>query len=152
MLGFARAPGHGATLAGGPELTAGPGGDASIGARAAAAALRYLGVPYVWAGAGPSGFDCSGLVLYVYAQLGVRLTHFSGAQFREGAPVPREALLPGDLVFFHPGPLGPGHVGIYLGGGSFVHAPHSGDVVKVSSLDEFGYASTYVGAVRPYAG
>ena len=66
--------------------------------------------------------------------------------------MPFDALAPGDLVFFHPGPLGPGHVGMYVGGGRFIQAPHSGDVVKISSLSEFGYASSYVGAVRPYAG
>ena len=98
-----------------------------------------------------TGFDCSGLVMYVYRQLGVDLLHFSGAQYHEGAPVPFDALAPGDLVFFDLGPLGPGHVGMYVGGGRFIQAPHSGDVVKISSLSDFGYASSYVGAVRPYA-
>src|ERR671923_111671 len=124
-----------------------------VGVRAVAIAERFLGVPYVWGGADPAtGFDCSGLVMYVYAQLGIDLLHFSGAQYHEGAPVPFDALAPGDLVFFDPGPRGPGHVGIYIGGGDFIQAPHSGDVVKISSLSEFGYASSYVGAVRPYAG
>ena len=149
-LGFAASPGHAATLVDSPELagipSAGP-----IGQRAVIIAERYLGVPYVWGGASPAtGFDCSGLVMYVYGQLGIDLLHFSGAQYHEGAPVPFEALAPGDLVFFHPGPLGPGHVGMYVGGGRFIQAPHSGDVVKISSLSEFGYASGYVGAVRPY--
>jgi len=120
------------------------------GTRAVAIAEQYLGIRYVWGGASPlSGFDCSGLVMYVYAQLGIELTHFSGAQFDEGTRILQpEDLLPGDLVFFHPGPSGPGHVGIYIGDGQFIHAPHTGDVVKISTLDE--YAVSYVGAVRPY--
>jgi cell wall-associated NlpC family hydrolase len=112
---------------------------------AAAIAARYLGVPYRWGGATPSGFDCSGLVTYVYAQLGISLPHYSEAQFHIGAPVPRDALQPGDLVFFN----GASHVGIYIGGGQFIHAPHTGDVVKVSSLSEAGYAGGYDGARRP---
>ena len=137
---------------GGPSLVTTPllpqtGG---IGTRAVAIAEQYLGVRYVWGGASPlSGFDCSGLVMYVYAQLGIQLSHFSGAQFDEGTRILQpDDLLPGDLVFFHPGPSGPGHVGIYIGGGQFLHAPHTGDVVKISSLAE--YAISYVGAVRPY--
>jgi cell wall-associated NlpC family hydrolase len=112
---------------------------------AAAIAARYLGVPYRWGGATPSGFDCSGLVAYVYAQIGISLPHYSEAQFHIGAPVSRDALQPGDLVFFN----GASHVGIYIGGGQFIHAPHTGDVVKVSSLSEAGYASGYDGARRP---
>jgi len=120
---------------------------------AAALALELLGVPYVWAGASPQvGFDCSGLVMYVYARLGISLSHFSGAQWNEGTRIPDNRLQPGDLVFFDPGRLGPGHVGIYLGGDRFVHAPHTGDVVKVSSLREAGYGLRYVGAVRPSSG
>ena len=107
-------------------------------------AMRYLGVPYVWGGASPSGFDCSGLVMYVYAQIGIALPHYTVAQYRVGVPVARDQLQPGDLVFFD----GLGHVGIYIGGDQFVHAPHTGDVVKVSSLNEGWYASSYVGARR----
>ena len=151
-LGFAASPGHAAALVDSPELTGVPSAG-PIGVRAIAIAERFLGVPYVWGGADPAtGFDCSGLVMYVYAQLGIDLLHFSGAQYHEGARLPYDELAPGDLVFFDPGPRGPGHVGIYVGGGEFIQAPHSGDVVKISSLSEFGYASSYVGAVRPYAG
>ncbi len=107
-------------------------------------AMRYLGVPYVWGGASPSGFDCSGLIAYVYAQVGVSLPHYTGAQWNVGVPVSRSDLQPGDLVFFD----GLGHEGLYIGGGQFIHAPHSGDVVKISSLSESWYASTYVGARR----
>jgi len=106
-------------------------------------AEHYLGVPYVWGGASPSGFDCSGLVMYVYAQVGVSMPHSSYAQYGMGSPVSRGDLQPGDLVFFD----GLGHVGIYVGGGSFIHAPHTGDVVKISSMTGW-YAATYVGARR----
>ena len=106
--------------------------------------MQYLGTPYVWGGASPSGFDCSGLVMYVYAQVGVSLPHSSYAQYGYGSPVSRSDLQPGDLVFFD----GLGHVGIYIGGDQFVHAPHTGDVVKISSLSEDWYAANYVGARR----
>ena len=106
-------------------------------------AMHYLGTPYVWGGASPSGFDCSGFVMYVFAQVGVSLPHSSYSQYGYGSPVSRSQLQPGDLVFFD----GLGHVGIYVGGGSFIHAPHTGDVVKISSLSGW-YASTYVGARR----
>jgi cell wall-associated NlpC family hydrolase len=108
-------------------------------------ATRYLGVPYVWGGESPvAGFDCSGLVMYVYAQLGVSLPHYAADQYNYGVPVSRDQLEPGDLVFFD----GLGHVGIYIGNDEFIQAPHTGDVVKISSLDEPWYATTYVGARR----
>ena len=110
---------------------------------AATIALRYLGIPYVFGGATPAGFDCSGLVEYVYAQLGIALPHYAAAQYQYGVAVPRADLQPGDLVFFD----GLNHVGIYIGGNSFVHAPHTGDVVKISTLTGW-YDATYVGARR----
>jgi cell wall-associated NlpC family hydrolase len=122
-----------------------------IGAQAVALAERFLGVPYAWGGASPSGFDCSGLVMYVYGLLGVRLPHYSGYQWYAGPHVALNALRAGDIVFFHPSANGPQHEGMYIGAGEFIHAPHSGDVVKVSSLYDTQYALAYVGAVRPYA-
>jgi peptidoglycan DL-endopeptidase CwlO len=107
-------------------------------------AMQYLGVPYRWGGSSPSGFDCSGFVMFVYAQVGVSLPHNAAAQYGHGTPVARSDLQPGDLVFFN----GLGHNGIYVGGGQFIHAPHTGDVVKISSLSSSWYASTWVGARR----
>jgi peptidoglycan DL-endopeptidase CwlO len=107
-------------------------------------AMRYLGVPYRWGGASPSGFDCSGFVMYVFAQVGVSLPHNAAMQYGYGSPVSRSQLAPGDVVFFN----GLGHNGIYIGGGQFIHSPHTGDVVKISSLSDSWYARTYVGARR----
>ncbi len=106
-------------------------------------AMRYLGTPYVWGGASPAGFDCSGFVMYVFAQVGVSLPHNAAAQYGYGMPVSMGQLQPGDLVFFN----GLGHDGIYIGGGQFIHSPHTGDVVKISSLTGW-YSSTFVGARR----
>jgi cell wall-associated NlpC family hydrolase len=106
-------------------------------------AMQYLGTPYVYGGASPSGFDCSGFVMYVFAQVGVSLPHNAAAQYGYGMPVSRDQLQAGDLVFFN----GLGHVGIYIGGGSFIQSPHTGDVVKISSLSGW-YSSTWVGARR----
>jgi cell wall-associated NlpC family hydrolase len=107
-------------------------------------AMQYLGVPYRWGGASPStGFDCSGFVMYVYSQVGVSLPHNAAMQYGYGTPVSRSQLAPGDLVFFN----GLGHNGIYIGGGQFIHSPHTGDVVKISSMTGW-YADTYVGARR----
>jgi len=98
-----------------------------------AIAQRYLGVPYVWAGASPSGFDCSGLTMYCYAQVGVGLSHGATDQQHASTPVPISALQPGDLVFFGSYSYSY-HVGIYVGGGSMIHAPHTGAVVSYGSI------------------
>ena len=81
--------------------------------------------------------------MYVYAQLGIPLPHYAAAQYGFGSPVSQDQLQPGDLVFFE----NLGHVGIYIGGGRFIHAPHTGDVVRISSLSGW-YDETYVGASR----
>jgi hypothetical protein len=148
LLGFSALPtGHGAqVLEPFPTLLQAD----AVGSRAVGLALQQLGIPYVWGGATPAGFDCSGLVMYVYGRLGIGLTHYSGAQFHEGTAISPDQLMPGDIVFFHPGPRGPQHEGLYIGNGEFVHAPHTGDVVKISSLADPAYALTYAGAVRPY--
>jgi peptidoglycan DL-endopeptidase CwlO len=117
----------------------------SVGAQAVQIAMGELGVPYVWGGASPSGFDCSGLTMWVYAQLGIHLDHYTGSQWMAGPHVPYDQLAPGDLVFFEPDI---GHVGIYIGNGEFIHAPHTGTVVQISSLSDSWYAAEYQGAVR----
>jgi cell wall-associated NlpC family hydrolase len=103
-------------------------------------ARKYLGVPYVWGGASPSGFDCSGLTLYVYAKFGVQFSHGATVQAAAGEPV--TDLRPGDLVFFG----GSGyyhHVAIYAGHGQMIHAPHSGTVVQVAPLRPYQAARRY---------
>jgi len=106
----------------------------SVGAAAVNAAMSRLGAPYVWGSAGPTTFDCSGLVVWSFAQAGISLPHYSYGQMAMGAPVAASDLQPGDLVFFYGG----SHVGIYIGGGQFIHAPHTGTVVQVTSLGSYG--------------
>jgi cell wall-associated NlpC family hydrolase len=118
--------------------------NAPLGQRVAKFARRLLGARYVYGGSSPrSGFDCSGLVRYVYGHFGISLAHSSFAQYWRGRRVGRWAMKPGDLVFFD----GEGHVGIYLGNSRFIHAPHTGTVVQISTLRGW-YGSRFDGARR----
>ncbi|SHI49545.1 Cell wall-associated hydrolase, NlpC family [Clostridium cavendishii DSM 21758] len=122
-------------------------GGSSSGSAVVQYAYNFIGRPYVFGAAGPKVFDCSGLTQYVYARFGVSLGHYTGSQWGAGSSVSRGNLQPGDLVFFNTyGPIS--HVGIYVGGGDFIHAPSSGKTVTVSSLGESYYASRYAGARR----
>ncbi|MHB8060846.1 MAG: C40 family peptidase [Gaiellaceae bacterium] len=106
----------------------------SVGAAVVGAAMSRLGAPYVWGASGPTTFDCSGLVVWSFAQAGrPGMPHYTYSLMSGGSPVSTSDLQPGDLVFFYGG----SHVGIFIGGGQFVHAPHSGTVVQVSSLGSY---------------
>ena len=109
--------------------------------------LKQIGVPYVWGGASPDGFDCSGLVTWLWARRGYSFPHFAASQFHMG-PVwiqDQAQLRPGDLVFFHK----LGHVAIYIGNGYVVHAPHTGDFVRIAKLSTGWFQDTYVGSTQP---
>ena len=113
----------------------------TVGAQALQAAISKLGDPYVWGAAGPSEFDCSGLVMWAYQQVGISLPHYTGFQWNSGVHVSRNDLQPGDLVFFF---SNISHVGMYIGNGMMIDAPNSGEDVKVQPI----YWSAFVGAVR----
>ena len=113
----------------------------SVGVQALRQALTRTGYPYVWAAAGPTAFDCSGLVVWSYAQIGISLPHFTGDLWNSGTHISRAQLEPGDLVFFFPDI---GHVGIYMGGGMMINAPTFGQPVQVQPV----FWGAYVGAVR----
>lgn len=117
----------------------------TVGERAAAIAVREVGVPYRWGGSSPAGgFDCSGLVYWTYGRLGIELPHSSYALYDQTRRIARSRMMPGDLLFFS----GLGHVGIYIGRGRMVHAPHTGTRVQVVRLGRSSYGARVVGVRR----
>ncbi len=116
-----------------------------VGKRAVEIARHFLGRPYSYGGSSPaSGFDCSGLVYYVYSRLGIKLPRTSYDQYHAGQRIRASQLKPGDLVFFY----GEGHVGLYIGGGRFIHAPHTGSRISIASLRTPWYRDAFDGARR----
>jgi peptidoglycan DL-endopeptidase CwlO len=113
----------------------------TVGAQALQAAISRLGYPYIWGAAGPTSFDCSGLMMWAYQQVGISLPHFTVSQYNSGVHVSRNDLEPGDLVFFFPNIS---HVGMYIGNGMMIDAPNFGEDVKVQPI----YWNAFVGAVR----
>jgi cell wall-associated NlpC family hydrolase len=103
---------------------------------------------YLWGGTTPKGFDCSGLMLYVFKHFGINLPRTSQDQYKKGKPVAKGSLQPGDLVFFEKTSTGPGHVGMYIGGGKYINAPETGKPVQIASLSDSWSASNYMGARR----
>ena len=118
-----------------------------ISRRVVSESMNYLGVPYVFGGTTPSGFDCSGYVLYVFAHAGIYLPRTADAQYECGYPVSTGELVAGDLVFFSTYEPGPSHVGIYLGDGEFINASSS-QGVSIASLYSSYWGSCYIGARR----
>lgn len=124
-------------------------------------AQQYVGTPYSWGGGGPSGptkgigrgantvgFDCSGFLEFLYARHGISIGGTTYSQWKAGRPINIKGVSAGDAVFFHMGPNGPEHVGIYIGNGKFMHSPHTGDHIKISSLTDSAYRQSFVGARR----
>ena len=129
--------------------TSAPSGNVALGQQIANFAMQFRGHRYVWGGASPAGFDCSGLVTYVFRNFGIRVSRTASAQFRDnGVPVARNALQPGDLVFFSSNGQRVTHVGIYIGGNQFVHASGVRVGVTVSRLDSAFYTPRWFGARR----
>ncbi len=105
-------------------------------------------MPYVWGGASPSGFDCSGFINYVYSKNGINLPRVTSDQYKAGSSVSKANLKPGDLVFFETYKPGPSHVGIYLGNNQFIHASSGSEKVIISSLTSSYYTEHYIGSRR----
>jgi cell wall-associated NlpC family hydrolase len=117
------------------------------GSNVAAYAKKYVGKDYIWGAAGPNAFDCSGFTMYIYSKFGVSMPHNSRSQYSYGSAVGKGGLSPGDILFFNTY-SSISHVGIYVGGGSFVHAANSRTGVVISSLSEGYYSKRFVGARR----
>lgn len=118
------------------------------GQRITSYAKQFLGVPYIWAGRSPSGFDCSGFVSYVFGQNGISIPRMADEQFEIGLAVNRYELQQGDLVFFTTYEPGPSHVGIYIGNGQFIHASSGAGYVTTTSMSSQYYQARYLGARR----
>jgi len=126
------------------KSTSAPTYNGSTGANIVATAKGYLGTPYVSGGSSPSGFDCSGFTSYVYKQYGITIPRSSGGQGSHGAYVSKSQLKPGDIVAF------PGHVGIYIGGGSMIHSPRPGKNVEITSINNSYFKNRFISGRRPY--
>lgn len=111
-------------------------------------AKKFLGVPYVWAGRSPNGFDCSGFTYYIYTQQNMALPRMADEQFEVGLAVKKSDLALGDMVFFSTYEPGPSHVGIYIGNGQFIHASSGADEVTITPLNKPYYTERYIGARR----
>lgn len=111
-------------------------------------AQKYMGVPYVWGGQTPSGFDCSGFTQYVMKENGISIPRTAAEQFAAGKAIDKAKLQVGDLVFFTTYKAGASHVGFYMGNGKFIHASSAAEQVSISSLDEEYYTQRYIGARR----
>ena len=133
----------------GTTSTGSSGSSSATGAKIVETAKKYLGVPYVWGGASPSGFDCSGFVYYVTRSLGFNTSRTLASMYKQGSPVEKSDLQPGDIVFFkNTYKSGISHVGIYVGDGKFIHSPHTGSVVSYADLNSTYYTNHYYGACR----
>jgi cell wall-associated NlpC family hydrolase len=147
--GFGQSAPLASSTAVGAQAAAASGTASATAQKAVASAESMLGTPYHFGAETPGyGFDCSGLVQWAYAQDGVSLPRIAADQANAGVPVARDQLQPGDLVYFKNSTGYVHHIGMYVGGGNFIEAPHTGDVVKVASLSEPYYAAEYAGARR----
>lgn len=122
--------------------------DRRMGQQIANFAQTYLGVPYVWGGAGAGGFDCSGFIYYVYDRYGIPLPRVADDQYDAGRRIPLSEIEPGDLVFYSTYTPGPSHVGIYVGNGQFVHASSAAEEVTLTAMSKAYYQARFLGAFR----
>lgn len=123
----------------------------TAGQAAVEIAKKYLGVPYVYGGSSPRGFDCSGLMQYVYSQLGYSINRVAASQMSNGISISKSEMVPGDIIGFYSSPGGGyvNHVGMYIGDGKMIHAPHTGDVVRIADIGEGTYYNQrFAGARR----